>query len=505
MKPSGILFFLISLFAVLFSAWFFYPAEGMTVGGVKLRFPSYESYLADLNDQSSEINVDSVLFAVRKSYEIPTGSKDTLEYFLDYITSNPNRIYLPDNDYRYFDSVFEEMENSAVSGRVVRVLHLGDSQLEMDRISAVLRQALQERFGGYGAGMVPMIQRIPTVSVGQTVSGSVSRYFTLADSLGHRDPDGKYGPMSQFTRVTGQATFTFKGKKSRYSEKNVSHYRKISVLLGNVTDSVTLTLRCDSLTRVSSVKGGGNVSYISWTLPHDVSSGTIGVKGFADIYGIALDGGTGVTVDNVPLRGCDGGVFSRMDKTVMRQGLREDDTRMIIMQFGGNAMPSISSRAGISRYMERMTKQFKYFKAVVPDVKVLFVGPSDMGKKVDGQMVSWPLLGDLNDSLKVNCLKNGVAYWDTFNVMGGPGSMAKWVNHNPALAGPDYIHFTFRGAVEIGEAMSKSLFLYDDFRKTRKELTDRAVYNYFMSRTESLGFVPDQSWVMPDSLKIPAE
>ena len=40
--------------------------------------------------------------------------------------------------------------------------------------------------------------------------------------------------------------------------------------------------------------------------------------------------------------------------------------------------------------------------------------------------------------------------------------MRKWVNHNPPLGSPDYIHFTTAGAGEIGDALGRAfLSLYD--------------------------------------------
>ena len=104
--------------------------------------------------------------------------------------------------------------------------------------------------------------------------------------------------------------------------------------------------------------------------------------------------------------------------------------------------------------------------------------PADMAKSVNGYLVTWPRLPELNDSLRVHCLSHGVAFWDTFNVMGGPGSMREWVNHNPPLAGPDYIHFTTKGASEIGSQLSRSLLVYDDFRRLRGKLSDSVVNEY---------------------------
>jgi lysophospholipase L1-like esterase len=480
LKPSGILAFLLSLFAVLFAIWFVFPAKGVNIGGTTLRFPNYESYLSDLQNKEPEINVDSVLLSVQKSYEIPQGQEDTLDYFYEYIHSNPNRVYFPGDDYTFLDDIFKEMENARKARKIVRVMHYGDSQLEMDRISANLRENFQNRFGGSGPGMVPMIQKVPTVSLLQSASGNVSRYSLITDSLSNSDANRKYGPLAQFGRVSGSATFSFRVTTNRYCQPRAKQFSKITVLLGNMQGDVSLKIKADTSVRTASVKRTADpVTKVEWQMPHDIKRGTISISGTVDVYGIAIDGGPGVAVDNVALRGCDGGVFSRINPELMADSYREMDTRLIIMQFGGNAMPAISSHKSIARYMQRIERQFTYFKKVAPKAKILFVGPSDMGKSVDGKMVTWPLLPELNDSLKLHCLNNGVAYWDTFHVMGGEGSMAQWVKHSPAFAGPDYIHFTSKGAAEIGNALSKSLLLYDDFRKTREAIGERAVRSYF--------------------------
>lgn len=490
MKPHNILVFLLAIFLVLFGIWSVFPSTGVKLGGMSLRFPSYESYLSELRDTKVEMDVDSLILAVQKSNEIPVGFEDSLKFFADYLSTNPNRIYLPGDDRSFFDPLFDQMEAAARSGEVVRILHYGDSQLEMDRISSVLRQRLQERFGGSGPGLVPMIQRIPTVSLSQSAAGGLTRFAMVGDSLTRRMPTKRYGLLTQVVRVAGQGSFTFRKTKNRYSQELVKDISRVTVLFGNNSHPLELSLRCDTLplqrTVVdSSFKG---VAKISWDLPRSVESGTLSIKGDAEVYGVALDGnGGGVNVDNVALRGCSGSIFTGMDSLVTRESLSLAGTKLIILQFGGNAMPGISSLKGISSYVGRIAKQFDHFRKVAPDSRLMFVGPADMGRSVNGRMTSWPLLSQLNDSLRAVCLKNEVAYWDTFNVMGGEGSMVKWVRHSPPFAGPDYIHFTTKGAERIGDALSKSFLLYHDLFRIRRELSEDAVDSYIRARMDSLG------------------
>lgn len=497
MSRSKTLLFILSVLVLLAALWYVFPQKGAELGGVKLRFPNYASYLAELQDTAATVNVDSVLLAVQKSYEMPEGSRDTLRYYYDYINGNPNRISLPGGDYTFFDPLFEAagsvIDSSAdsaagsstfsasTSARTVRILHYGDSQLEMDRISAVLREKLQQRFGGSGPGMVPMVQRIPTVSLSQSASGNLTRYAMVGDSLTRKAEHKRYGPLTQFTLVSGNGSFSFTRTKNRYSQERVKSISRVSVLLGQNSEGFAATLKCDTLPPMSAQidSAGGGVSLLSWDLPSEAERGSISFEGDAEIYGIALDDRRGgVTVDNVALRGSAGYIFSSIDRKVMRESFALTNTRLIILQFGGNAVPGLSSRKGISAYVRKIVSQFGYFREVAPQARLMFIGPADMCTSIDGETVTWPLLPELNDSLKVNCLKNGVAYWDTFSVMGGAGSMKKWAAHSPALGGPDLIHFTHRGAVEIGNALSSALLLYHDFYLLRRELSDERVAEY---------------------------
>ena len=60
-------------------------------------------------------------------------------------------------------------------------------------------------------------------------------------------------------------------------------------------------------------------------------------------------------------------------------------------------------------------------------------------------------------------------------MMGGKNSMAQWVRHYPAYAGPDYVHFTPAGAKVVGETLSRSFLTYYDFYDLRKTLPAAAV------------------------------
>ena len=62
------------------------------------------------------------------------------------------------------------------SGGVLRILHFGDSQIEGDRITGDLRDALQALYGGEGAGMQPLVPFVPMAAVAHTAEGSLDAH-----------------------------------------------------------------------------------------------------------------------------------------------------------------------------------------------------------------------------------------------------------------------------------------------------------------------------------------
>jgi lysophospholipase L1-like esterase len=486
MKTSRTLLFILSVFVLLGIGWYVFPAEGVKAGSLTLRFPSYEE---DKIGETEAIDVDSVLSNVSKSFEMSVSETllDSLEFFRDYLTINPNRIYLPNNNYSYFDSLFSLLENAQRDHKIYRVIHYGDSQIEMDRITSVLRQRLQEVFGGSGPGMISAVKRISSISLTQSSSGNLIRYALVGDSSSHKASHNRYGVMTQFCQTYGQSTVSFSTTKHSQAFEKAKEISHVSMLIGNNSDGFKVSLKADNVQGETNVyEANQDITLISWELPGNVNKGTITMQGSAEIYGIMLDGGYGVAVDNNALRGCSGTIFTRINKPLMMNSIKMLDARMILLQFGGNRMPSIYGTKNIASYMEELDRQIKYLKEVAPQATLLFIGPADMGKSVNGKIGTWPGLPELNDSLKSMTLRNEVAYWDMFHVMGGEGSMAQYVKHRPPLAGPDHIHFTLLGAQEIGNDLAKSLIIYHDFYELRKRLPEDEIIEFMNKDRETI-------------------
>ena len=470
MKAREVLAFIAGVMALLGLLWLVTPADGVNLGPLNLRFASYQRTLRDAHEQ--KVDVDSVLLAVESRFKMEA---DTLSYYRRFFYENPDRIFLPGDDYHFFDPVFRQMEGA--TDHLVRVVHYGDSQIELDRISQDLREALQERFGGSGTGLFPALGNVPSASISKAASGSFTQYTMYGDSTTQRAGHNRYGILAQVVQLTGSGTLTLRGSKNKNAREGVKTFESVSVLYGKGENLVVKAASGTDKPEPEVRKGDNGTTLLTWRFSQPVEKATLTFQGNAELYGIGADGNAGVAVDNVPLRGCSGTIFTRISKPLMTDSFALTDTRLIILQFGGNMMPMIRGAKQIEPYQEQIAKQIAYFHEVAPQAKILFIGPSDMGKSVNGRVVTWPHLPELVDSLKATALRNDAAYWDLYRMMGGENSMAQWVRHSPPYAGPDYIHFTPAGAQKVGDALSRSFLTYYDFYTLRKTLPAQRVQN----------------------------
>jgi lysophospholipase L1-like esterase len=176
-----------------------------------------------------------------------------------------------------------------------------------------------------------------------------------------------------------------------------------------------------------------------------------------EVHAIQLEEQTGVTVSNISLRGNDGMLFTRTDLNAMGYAYQRENTRLIILQFGGNSVPYIKSAEHAKSCAANMANQINALKKQASEAAILFVGPSDMSTSIDGVYQSFPNLESYNQALKEMVLGLDCAYWDMYEVMGGRNSMVSWVQNQPPYAGPDYIHFTPLGARKIADLLSKAI------------------------------------------------
>jgi len=447
MKRSQIVIFLFGIIAALAVLCAIFPKDGV----LGLRFPQLSEVLSAA-ERSDALSPEELLEQRRLAAE--------RHEYQTFFKEDPARFYLPGNDVSFFDGFFASLEKAEQTP--LRIVHYGDSQIEEDRITGTIRERLQARFGGSGPGMMPARQ-YATPRVGGGSTAELRRYFNYGDAS-YRAGIRQYGPYADFVRLDTVSTFSFYPIRSK--DKGPSTFERMTLVAGNVRSTLSVTSKGD---RRTVEPGAGALSFVRFELPDSSARASVTVAGCADLYGVLLDSKTGVRMDNVAMRGSSGAIFTTMDREQLRAFYKEENVRLILLQYGGNSVPYLKTDKAISGYLESVRKQIRYLRELAPQAKIIFIGPSDMATTVAGKRQTYPRLPGFVDSLRVSANESGAAYWDIYGAMGGENSMVRWVAARPALAGSDYVHFTLAGSRKVGDMFCDALFQYYDYYRLRKK------------------------------------
>ena len=499
MTPVKVLLSIISLFLVLGLMALAYPEDGIHVGDTTLRYPKlsqvFEKAETTTDSAGNKVKVEQVdpEDAIRQMMEETKAKQfaafsDALKYYEDFFKEGRTRFDLPNDDLTWFDRFFQSLQMAQKDSTTVHVIHYGDSQLEEDRISSTIREDLQSEFGGNGPGMLPGVMHIPSQSTTQWNNGDMKRFIVFGPKE-EQATHNRYGPLAQVAELNGSAVVGVKKRESRKEMfPHVGNYSTIKVLASS-KGSLKLRLtyehmvdeivgqNADGTPKIKSknkketaqaptVEKFTKLHVYTWKLPDTTSNIKIYLSGRTEIYAISVDGAYGVAVDNVAMRGSSGTVFHKIDSQLLAESYKAMNAKLIIMEYGGNMVPSMTPKT-LDWSKKLITRQINAVKKANPDADILFIGPADMAKQINGRWQTYPGLGITIKMLREVALENGLAYWDMHRVMGGEGAMIKWVKKSPALGFTDHVHFTRKGASYMGDLFCSSLHMYYDYYQFR--------------------------------------
>ena len=492
MKPKHIAYIIWTVIALLGVISSVVPNGGWHIGKWNLRFPTLADVLELQTVDSLQLTIDTLLLAetdttimitnttpqtanasetsqqrediVGKESEIIVRGEAEIKTINTHINNTTPQGTAKKVDTRAYLAAFYAALDST-SSMPVRVVHYGDSQIEEDRITNVLREHWQKQYGGGGIGLIPLHQTIPTRTIRQrlsinnvvqTAQGGPKRYLVYGPRSMRLNNDD-YGVMGQVaimnsTLVAGSEDIVINIEPIDHKRKPHNYFNRVRLL----TDSISGYIMVQDTILHPATQSYTTVHY---TLPDSTTKCEIHLQGKGKVYGISLETPMGVIVDNIPMRGCSGNIFSKIDSTSLSNFYRDTNTRLIILQFGGNMIPQTANPSTISGYVRStLRQQVRYLRACAPEASILFIGPSDMSTRIDGEMVTYPLVPYMDRLLKKMAEEEQIAYWSMYDAMGGQNSMVKWVEIG--WAGSDYVHFTRAGANKVGKMLYDWLMNY---------------------------------------------
>jgi len=462
----------------------FFPEKGINIGDtVTLNFPTLQS----LYHKQQKKDISKILAAADQADTTVTvletdslPSSDTLDKKNIFKDTVPKKLitslqYTNKNALLNFFESLQELKTNPAS---IRVLHYGDSQIEGDRITDYLRLKLQGQFGGSGPGLLSLMPIAPSVTNKITWGPGWDRYtiFAFRDK---RVPHNNFGVMAALNRYCGYRKITdttstvssnIQIVTTKFGGSNATSYKKIKLFYGG---SQTKTW-CEfydgpALSGADSLEAGGSFRVKEYnvglgSLNHQFKfSG----KDSPDFYAVSLESNTGIMVDNIALRGSSGTFYHQLNMSQMKQFYNYLNVKLIILQFGGNALPAIKDGTMAVNYAGYLKGQISIIKKMAPQASIIFIGPADMSVKDGTEYVTHPYLETTRDAIKKAVLESGCAFFDMYDCMGGSNSMVSWVDQK--LAATDYIHFSPQGARKIATLFYSALISeYNNYLKAKK-------------------------------------
>lgn len=483
-KPAHTLGFLLAVALLCIGYMFIAPKDGIGYKGFTLRYPTWEDFVEE--DTTPRVDVQAIIRASHMTRLDTAGNakseaeKKAREHLRR--TLELRKIQFATSDSTQLSTLRNALESLRENNDKLRVLHYGDSQIEGDRISSLLRAEWTKLYGGEGPGMLDAVPLAPSFSIDQTYSSHWKRYT----AFGRKDTNIKHsmygirGVLCRYTAPQGDtlasdttsAWLEFRPSNRAYRSARSFHQMRLHYRAWEAAVKLEVFVN-DTLFTSEVLSKNDREKVRAWSFtstPKKIRMVFTG-KISPDIYGISLEGNSGVVVDNIPMRGASGVIFTRMTPGHLGREYALEPIDLIIYQYGGNTVPYISDEEQVRRYARNVQRQIQFFKRTCPEATILMIGPSDMSQKSGTAYETYEAVPWVRDAFREVALEEQVLFWDIYGAMGGFNSMPQWVEADPPLAGPDYVHFTPRGAREIGSWLVNALQreIYPEFMESESD------------------------------------
>ena len=414
-----------------------------------------DSLLLEAIAEDGDLKSEDTLTNITIDYKITNGVKFPTETFEDY-TGN-----------QYLVTFFEKLFQLEIKKEGnVRIAYFGDSMTDGDLIVKDFRTYLQEKFGGQGVGFVNITSE--SASSRSSVTHEFSGNWKTQSYLKVKRPSRAFGVNGHvfFANDTANVAWVkYKATKTKFA----SELPRPTLFYGSSSNKEGKVFFVAGDTIVKKLTPNNTLNTLTLS-EGSLKNLKVNFKK-ADsipIYGFNFDDGKGVHVDNFSNRGNSGLPLGSFDINTMRAFHAKLDYDLIVLQYGANVLNY--GTLDYTWYEKRMAKVVNHLKECFPGVAILIVSTADKSTKYDLEMKTDSAVVPLNRAQKKYAIKSEASFVNMYTLMGGDGSMVKWVEEVPSKANKDYTHFNHRGAKEAANLIFTQLNQgYETYKALRKK------------------------------------
>lgn len=333
----------------------------------------------------------------------------------------------------------------------IHILHYGDSPTTADLITADVRDRMQERFGNAGHGfslIAPPWGWYQHRGIRLRASG----WNMVTPTMGAKG-DGKYG----------LGGVSFEGHQGAYSDVTLQDpgHTRLRVYFQKQPDGGDFEIAANGviIAQTGTAAEQSDSAAENYPIPPGTREVSLRVRsGSIRVFGLEFSKShPGVVYSSLGLNGANTTTLSRyMEAAHWGQQLRAAEPQLVIINYGTNESVYGSF---VTKHLEvELRRLIERVRASVPNSAILIMSPMDRGTRNDsGEIVTPETIPDIVRIQEKVARDMKVAFFNTYEAMGGAGTMAKWYKRNPRLVGGDYIHPMPAGAKLVGDLLFEGL------------------------------------------------
>ncbi|MBS2019586.1 MAG: hypothetical protein JST00_42385 [Deltaproteobacteria bacterium] len=340
------------------------------------------------------------------------------------------------------------------AGAVTRVMHYGDSVITSDYVSGTMRRKMQAEYGDAGHGFL-LVANPWEWYFHNDVAHGAAEGWSSSRITGPTTKDGLYGLGGvTFTGSPGASAWFGTAERGSYGKK-VSRF---DIYYLEAPNGGEVEVKVGTTVERFSTKGEGDEK-VSRVKSYAVEDGEAKLTlrttaGNPRLFGVAMERDEpGVVYDALGANGARAELWGGMNAAHWGEQMALRKPALVILQYGTNE----SEAPGLPNdYEKTLGAVVEKIKAASPKASILIASPLDRAETSESSgMRTKPIIKRLVNAQKNVAKEHGVAFWNTFEAMGGEGSMAKWAKNG--LGGGDLTHPTPAGAEVIGKLLFEAL------------------------------------------------
>ena len=341
------------------------------------------------------------------------------------------------------NSFFEKL-NELQNGKrkTVTVVQIGDSHIQADFFSGVMREKLQRKFGNAGRGLIFPYRVAKTNEpknfyTSSNVSWEAKRNVFPNIPL----PIGVSGITIRSYDSAAAISFNIYDADSlnyAFNHLKIFHYKApdaYDMIIADANQSNVALIN----SKITTPDFFTSDISLRDTM-HQFQLRMLRTDSFQNqmmIYGVELENGdTGLLYDMI---GVNGAMYSHYDSSVyFVDQLISLHPDLIIVSLGTN--DAYAKYFTESELNNNMSLFISKMRAAIPDANFLLTSPPDGYRYHKYKNVN---VAKAVSVMKYYCANNNCSFWDFYHLMGGFGSIYKW--YRVGLAQKDLLHLTARG------------------------------------------------------------